>query len=145
MPGDYSDALFQRINRFRVEQGLYPLIQHSNIRPFSNLRAAEEGYQWMTQKSLDHQRPNGVMVYGTPVVEEFAGKYMYFAECAGGMGTLDPSSMTKEQIVEKAFTQWKNSPGHRKGMLFDNVNYGEVGMFHTIDGRAIMTIFSIAR
>ena len=109
-----ADAMFDKINAYRQENGLQALARATDLTDFAQTRAIE-----ITQL-FDHVRPDGSELPN--IGENIAMNY---------------STSDLETSVNDTFTQWKNSSGHNANMLSWNpvrnepINYKsmEIGCF----------------
>ena len=146
-----ENILYQKINDYRVDQGLNPL-------PLSE-KGSAEAKQWSEQMSRDgyisHRefeesnakaKANGVDKNGNwvsrpvskreNVLVNYYGENNYVRDKEGGpvYTNGDP-----EALANTMFNQWKNSKGHDKNFMGQDVNSQGIGVHIDEKGRAYAT------
>ncbi len=133
--------LFHRINAFRREHGLDTLIWDERLMGF-----ALEHSAWMAHSGLLSHRGfhTRASLTGMDVCVENVG-VIYLVDV--GRGFLKPVSsrhlaLDHPDAVMEVFRGWVRSPGHRRNMLYRNLNRGVVAGYPGRNGSIYITFFA---
>lgn len=119
-------ALFNKVNNYRVQNGLSKIAMDPDICKMAYIRAQE-------QKSLKgHDRPDGSKYY--TILDEYDYKY---SGCGENIAFIWNVS------ADEAFNKWKDSPSHNQNMLDPHWTKAGIAMCRNADGSySIVNIFA---
>ena len=120
---DIAEKMLKLVNDFRAENGVAPLelMPEDTAREYSDLRSRE------IKEKFSHERPNG----------ENVGDY----EPLKNIYAIGENIHAGTRTVNTAFSNWKNSPGHRANML--NTKYTH--MYSSQYGKSFVQLFGIRK
>lgn len=111
---DLEEILMAKVNAYRESMGIpkfeSPFVYYDEFEPNAGANMTAEGLsvakeQCLKQDARHNGRQIGTGWYGSAIREKQGG-------------------LTNEQLCEKLFQQWKNSPGHNANMLDNNIEDG---------------------
>lgn len=119
-------ALFNKVNNYRVQNGLSKIAMDPDICKMAYIRAQE-------QKSLKgHDRPDGSKYY--TILDEYNYKY---SGCGKNIAFIWNVS------ADEAFNKWKDSPSHNQNMLDSHWTKAGIAMCRNADDSySIVNIFA---
>lgn len=111
---EMANEIFNRLNAYRSQNGLYTLNQASEILQLAgDIRTNE------CSCLFDHTRPNG---------ENVLDSFGWFGACAENIAWFMPYGS-----AEDVMDGWKNSPGHNANMLWDVPTSVAISVFVRMD------------
>jgi len=121
---ELSLLLFNRINRYRIESGLEAIKIDTSI-----YKAAKHHSMYMASnvESLSHRESEEQFATPPKRMSHFLNRNVIGIENVL-MKTVSNPATKKEILIEYMFLQWKNSLGHNKNMLCQNISIGAVSV-----------------
>ncbi len=123
---DVEERLVALINQLRASKGLIPLKQNKTLVQAAQIRANEN------KTKFSHTRPNG-QICTTILKEVGIGNFSYYGENIASY--TSNRNYSHEEMAQKLFKQWVNSPLHYENMI--KANYREVGFGVTKNGNSV--------
>lgn len=120
----FKQSITSMVNEARAQNGVGKLSYSATLDKGAKIRAQEQA------SSFSHTRPNGQSF--SSVMSEIGYKY---TRCGENLFYVSPKV---QNLAEKAFTSWKNSPGHWENIL--RGEYTEIGVGLHTDGSKVYAV-----
>lgn len=128
-----EDVIYKRVNELRQSKGVAPLSKHEILTEGAYLRAEE------LAENYSHTRPNGTRFY--TIFEQFGidnGLYLFGENIA-----MANNPFTPEEMGERIFNSWYNSPGHYDNMVNEDYEAIGIGIYYSGGSAHATQVFSL--